>query len=403
MRLPNNDSVVFDKFSKSNIAVTMQFDSEIPFNSPDLIGRELEFMQDAAGRRHLSGNGRFTKLCEDRLGRELGAERILLTTSCTAALEMSAILLDLTPGDEVIVPSFTFVSGANAFVLRGAKPVFVDIRRDTLNMDETLVEAHISPRTKAIAMVHYAGVACEMEPIMAISKKHGIPIVEDNAHGLFGKYRGKALGSFGTFATQSFHETKNVICGEGGALVINEPAFVDRAEILWEKGTNRRKFFAGLVDKYTWVDIGSSFLLSDLLAAFLFAQLEEAERIQSMRHTAWQYYYDGLQPKAQELGITLPHVPAHCEHAAHLFYILLPNQTVRDQLIAFLNSRRIGSAFHYLALHLSPMGRGFGYRDGDCPVTEDVSGRLLRLPFHNRLTRADQDRVISAICEFCNQ
>jgi len=380
----------------------MQTDPEISFNSPDLVGRELEFMQDAAARRHLSGNGYFTSRCEDRLCRELGAERVLLTTSCTAALEMTSILLDVEPGDEVIVPSFTFVSGANAFVLRGAKPIFVDIRRDTLNVDETLVEAHISPHTKAIAMVHYAGVGCEMEPLMAISKKHGIPIVEDNAHALFGKYRGQALGSFGTFATQSFHETKNVICGEGGALVINEHSFVERAEILWEKGTNRRKFFAGLVDKYTWVDIGSSFLLSDLLAAFLFAQLEEAEQIQSLRHAVWQYYYDGLQSKAQELGITLPHVPPHCEHAAHLFYILLRSQTVRDKLIAFLKSRGIGSAFHYLPLHLSPMGRRFGYRDGDCPATEDVSGRLLRLPFHNRLTREDQDRVISAIFEFCD-
>jgi dTDP-4-amino-4,6-dideoxygalactose transaminase len=315
-------------------------------------------------------------------------------------LEMSAILLDIQPGDEVIVPSFTFVSGANAFVLRGAKPVFVDIRRDTLNINEALVEERISPRTKAIAIVHYAGVGCDMEPLLATSNKHGIPIVEDNAHGLFGKYRGRALGSFGTFATQSFHETKNVICGEGGALVINEPSFVERAEILWEKGTNRKKFFAGLVDKYTWVDIGSSFLLSDLLAAFLFAQLEEAERIQGLRHRAWQYYFDRFQPIADQLGIRLPYAPLDREHAAHLFYILLPNQSLRDKLIASLRSKGIGSAFHYLPLHLSPMGRRFGYREGDCPVTEEVSGRLLRLPFHNYLTREQQDRVISAILEF---
>jgi dTDP-4-amino-4,6-dideoxygalactose transaminase len=272
-----------------------------------------------------------------------------------------------------------------------------------LNIDEALIEERISSRTKAIVIVHYAGVACEMEPLLAISKKHGIPIVEDNAHGLFGKYRGRALGSFGTFATQSFHETKNFICGEGGALVVNEPFFVERAEILWEKGTNRKKFFAGLVDKYTWVDIGSSFLLSDLLAAFLFAQFEEADQIQSLRRGVWQYYYDCLQPRAPTLGITLPQVPPDCDHAAHLFHILLPSQAVRDNLITYLRSRGIGSAFHYIPLHLSPMGRQFGYREGDCPVTEDVSGRLLRLPFYNRLARENQERVTSAISEFCGE
>ena len=382
---------------------TMQVDPEISFNSPELMGKELEFMREAVARRHLSGSGHFTKLCEDWLQRELRSEKVLLTTSCTAALEMTGILLNLQPGDEFIVPSFTFVSGANAFVLRGANPVFVDIRPDTLNIDETLIEKRISAKTKAIVIVHYAGAACEMDPLLMISKKYGVPIVEDNAHALFGKYRGRPLGSFGTFATQSFHETKNIICGEGGALVINELPFVERAEILWEKGTNRKKFFAGLVDKYTWVDIGSSFLPSELLAAFLFAQLEEAEQIQSLRRAVWQYYFDRLQPKAKELGIRLPYVPPDCEHAAHLFYILLSNQTVRDQLISFLRSRQIGSAFHYIPLHLSPMGRRFGYQDGDCPVTEDVSGRLLRLPFHNRLTREDQDRVIAAISEFCSQ
>src|ERR1700751_1256514 len=284
----------------------MQQDSEISFNWPELAGKELEFMKEAVSRRHLSGNGNFTVLCQERLERELRAKKALLTTSCTAALEMSAILLDVRPGDEVIVPSFTFVSGANAFVLRGAKPVFVDIRKDTLNIDENLIEAHITPKTKAIVIVHYGGVACQMEALLAISKRHGIPIIEDNAHGLFGTYRGQPLGSFGTLATQSFHETKNIICGEGGALVINESSFIDRAEILWEKGTNRKKFFAGLVDKYTWVDIGSSFLLSDLQAAFLFAQLEQAGQIQSVRHSLWQRYYDALQPLAQRAEISLP-------------------------------------------------------------------------------------------------
>ena len=379
----------------------MHRDAEISFNSPELMGRELEFMQEAVSRRHLSGDGYFTRLCQSRLEQWLGAEKVLLTTSCTAALEMAAILLGIEPGDEVIVPSFTFVSGANAFVLRGAKPVFVDIRRDTLNLDEELVEKKISRRTKAIAPVHYAGVGCNMEGLLQISEKHGIPIIEDNAHGLFGKYKGRPLGSFGALATQSFHETKNVICGEGGALIINESQFAERAEILWEKGTNRKKFFAGLVDKYTWVDIGSSFLLSDLLAAFLLAQLDQADQIQSLRHGVWRRYYEGLQPHARRLGLELPDIPKDCEHAAHLFYVLLPNQTVRDQLISFLRSKQIGSAFHYLPLHLSPMGRSFGYTDGDCPVTEEVSARLLRLPFHNRLTGEDQDRVMAAISEFC--
>ena len=377
----------------------MRTETEISFNSPELMGQELEFMQEAVARRHLSGDGYFTRLCQSRLQEALGAKKVLLTTSCTAALEMSAILLDLQPGDEVIVPSFTFVSGANAFVLRGAKPVFVDIRRDTLNLDEELVEKKISPRTKAIVVVHYAGVGCEMERFLQIGEKHGVPIIEDNAHGLFGKYQGRPLGSFGTFATQSFHETKNVICGEGGALVINDSRYAERAEILWEKGTNRKKFFAGLVDKYTWVDIGSSFLLSDLLAAFLLAQLDQSLQIQSLRHGIWRYYYEGLRSVAGRFSIELPQIPANCEHAAHLFYLLFSSRSTRDETISFLRSRGIGSAFHYLPLHLSPMGRRFGYTDGDNPVTEDVSERLLRLPLHNRLTREDQDRVISAIAE----
>jgi len=375
-------------------------DPEIALHSPALVGREMALMQEAVLRRHLSGDGYFTHLCQDRLRQNTGSKRVLLTTSCTAALEISALLLDVRPGDEVIVPAFTFVSGANAFVLRGAKPVFVDIRPDTLNIDEALIERHITPRTKAISIVHYAGVACEMEPILAISKELGIPIVEDNAHGLFGRYRGHPLGSFGTFATQSFHDTKNITCGEGGALVINDSQFVERAEILWEKGTNRKKFFAGLVDKYSWVDIGSSYLPSELLAAFLFAQLEHAKEIQASRHALWEYYHSVFRPKAEVCGFRLPLIPPGCEHAAHLFYILLPNQASRDRLIAFLRSKGIASAFHYLPLHLSPMGRRFGYQDGDCPITEDISGRLLRLPFHPGLNKTQQDRVISAVLAF---
>ncbi|PWT85854.1 MAG: dTDP-4-amino-4,6-dideoxygalactose transaminase [Acidobacteria bacterium] len=381
----------------------MQRSDEIVFNSPVVMGREMELMQEAVSRRRLCGDGHFTRLCQDWLQQKLGSEKVLLTTSCTAALEMSAVLLDIDAGDEVIVPSFTFVSGANAFVLRGAKPVFVDIRRDTLNIDEALVEQRISSRTKAIAIVHYAGVGCEMEPLLAIAKRHQIPLIEDNAHGLFGKYRGRPLGGFGTFATQSFHDTKNVTCGEGGALIINDARFVERAEIIWEKGTNRKKFLSGLVDKYTWVDIGSSFLPSDLLAALLFGQLEQAKEIQDLRHAVWRYYFDTLQPIATDLGISLPQIPSDCEHAAHLFYILLPDQAIRDKLIDFLRSKNIGSAFHYLPLHLSPMGRQFGYQDGDCPITEEVSGRLLRLPFHNRLNQDKQDCVVSAIKEFCSR
>jgi len=381
----------------------MQQDPDILFNSPALMGREMELVQQAVARGQLSGDGYFTRLCQEQLKQHLGAAKVLLTTSCTAALEMAAILLNIGPGDEVIVPSFTFVSGANAFVLRGAKPIFVDIRPDTLNIDEGLIEDRISSRTKAIALVHYAGVACEMDAFRSIENRTGVHIIEDNAHGLFGTYHGRPLGSFGRFATQSFHDTKNVTSGEGGALVINDPQFSERAEILWEKGTNRKKFFAGLVDKYTWVDIGSSFLPSDLLAAFLSAQLEQAEQIQSLRHAVWQYYYQALQPLAKQGNITLPIVPAGCGHAAHLFYIILPSQEIRDNLIGFLRDRKIGSAFHYLPLHLSPMGRAFGYQEGACPVTEDISGRLLRLPFHNRITREEQDRVVSGISEFLAQ
>lgn len=378
----------------------MQHDPEILFNSPVVMGREMPLLQEAIARGQLSGDGYFSRLCQERLKQLLGADKVLLTTSCTAALEMTAILLDIGPGDEVIVPSFTFVSGANAFVLRGGKPVFVDIRPDTLNLNEALIEERISARTKAIALVHYAGVGCEMDSLLSIANRHGIPVIEDNAHGLFGAYRERPLGSFGAFATQSFHDTKNVTCGEGGALVINDPQFSERAEILWEKGTNRKKFFAGLVDKYTWVDIGSSFLPSDLLAAFLFAQLEQAEQIQSLRHAVWEYYYQALQPLVKQADVLLPSVPDDCTHAAHLFYIVLPDQELRDRLIRFLREKKVASAFHYLPLHLSPMGRSFGYKEGDCPVTENISGRLLRLPFHNRLTRQEQGRVVSAISGF---
>jgi dTDP-4-amino-4,6-dideoxygalactose transaminase len=321
----------------------------------------------------------------------------LLTTSCTHALEMSALLLDLKEGDEVIIPSFTFVSTANAFVMRGAIPVFSDIRPDTLNLDERNLEALITPRTKAILPVHYAGVACEMDTICEIAQRHGVAIVEDNAHGLFGRYKHRYLGTFGCLATQSFHETKNVSCGEGGALLINDPALQERAEIVREKGTDRSRFFRGLVDKYTWVDIGSSYLPSELLAAFLYAQLEQREEIQGRRRRIWQLYDDSLAAWARRVGARLPIVPPECEQAFHMYYVLLPSVRQRDALIASLASQRIGSVFHYLPLNASPMGQRFGGKAGQCPVTEDVSGRLLRLPFYYDLMPQQQARVIDAI------
>jgi dTDP-4-amino-4,6-dideoxygalactose transaminase len=312
---------------------------------------------------------------------------------------MAALLLDIRLGDEVIVPSFTFVSTVNAFVLRGAQPIFIDIRPDTLNLDETQLERLITPRTKAIVPVHYGGVGCELDAIMKIAERHDIAVVEDNAHGLFGKYKGKYLGTFGCLATQSFHETKNFTCGEGGALLINDLQYIERAEIIREKGTNRSRFFRGEVDKYTWVDIGSSYLPSDILAAFLYAQLEAREQIQVKRRRIWEYYYEHLQDWAWEHGVRLPIVPADCEQSYHLFYLLMPDLKARTRLISHLKERGILSVFHYLPLHLSPIGERFGGKPGDCPVTEDISDRLVRLPFYNDLTREDQDKVIEATQE----
>ncbi|HYG79944.1 MAG TPA: dTDP-4-amino-4,6-dideoxygalactose transaminase [Pyrinomonadaceae bacterium] len=372
----------------------------IPFNQPSTAGNEFDYIRQAISDWHLSGDGSFTKKCHALFERELGVAKALLTTSCTHALEMAALLLDTKPGDEVIVPSFTFVSTANAFVLRGARPVFVDVRPDTLNLDESQLERLITPRTRAVVPVHYAGVGCEMDSIMETAGRHDVAVVEDNAHGLFGKYRGRHLGTFGVMATQSFHETKNFTCGEGGALLINDPAYVERAEIIREKGTDRSRFFRGQVDKYTWVDLGSSYLPSDILAAFLYAQLEARERIQARRREIWDYYHAHLQGWARDRQVRLPVVPGHCEQSYHMFYLLLPSLAERQALIAHLNARGISSVFHYLPLHLSNFGQQFGGRPGDCPVTEDVSERLLRLPFHNQLSEADQARVVAAVTEF---
>ena len=373
---------------------------DIPFNRPAIVGNELSYIAQAVQNGHLSGDGPFTKRCHALLEQAMGVANVLLTTSCTHALEMSALLIDIQPGDEVIVPAFTFVSTINAFVLRGARPVFIDIKPTTLNMDESRLESLITPRTKAIVPMHYAGVGCEMESILSIAIRHGIAVVEDNAHGLFAMYRGRQLGTFGALATQSFHETKNFICGEGGALVINDARYIERAEILREKGTNRSRFFRGQVDKYTWVDIGSSFLPSEVLAAYLYAQLEQRDVIMAKRRHVWEYYHHLLQRWTDECGVRLPYIPPYCEQSYHMYYILLPSLTVRQGLISHLKARGISSVFHYLPLHLSAMGEKFGGKKGDCPVTEDLSDRLLRLPFYNELTEMEQDRVGSAIKEF---
>ena len=372
----------------------------IPFNRPFFSGKEFEFIQEAITSWQLSGDGTFTKKCHALLESELGVRKVLLTTSCTHALEMAALLLDIKPDDEIIVPSFTFVSTVNAFVLRGARPVFIDIRPDTLNLDETQLERLITPRTRAILVVHYAGVACEMDPILQIASKHGIPVIEDNAHGLFGKYKGKFLGTFGCLATQSFHETKNFTCGEGGALLINDAQYIERAEVIREKGTNRSRFFRGQVDKYTWVDVGSSYLPSDILAAFLYAQMEARECIQSKRRWIWKRYDESLKAWAEDCGVKVPSVPAHCEQPYHMYYLVMPSLEKRQALISHLNEHNINSVFHYQPLHLSEMGRQFGGEIGDCPVTEIVSDCLVRLPFYNDLTEEEQTRVIDRVTGF---
>jgi dTDP-4-amino-4,6-dideoxygalactose transaminase len=372
----------------------------IAFNRPSIAGNEYAYIGEAIRNGHLSGDGPFTRRCQARLEEITGAKRALLTTSCTDALEMAALLLAIQPGDEVIVPSFTFVSTANAFALRGARLVFADIRPDTLNLDESALPSLITPRTRAIAVVHYAGVGCEMDAILGEASLNGIPVVEDNAHGLFGTYKGRTLGSLGALATLSFHETKNISCGEGGALLINDPALTERAEILREKGTNRSNFFRGLVDKYTWVDLGSSFLPSELTAAFLFAQLEQASAIQQARRAIWERYQAALGPWATQNGVRLPCIPPHCAQPYHMFYCLLPSGERRDAMIAHFRSCGITSPFHYLPLHRSPAGAALGGDSADCPVTEDVSARLVRLPFYNSLSEADQNRVIETTLEF---
>lgn len=372
----------------------------IPFNRSSLEGRELEYIFQTISIGQIAGDQTFSKRCHGFLESTLGVKRALVTTSCTHALEMAALLLKIQPGDEVIVPDFTFVSTANAFVLHGAKPVFCDVRPDTLNLDETKLEALITPRTKAIVPVHYAGVGCEMDAILAIAARHGVTVVEDNAHGLFGKYKGRWLGTFGGMSTQSFHETKNITCGEGGALLINDERHVERAEIIREKGTDRARFFRGQIDKYSWVDVGSSYVMSDVLAAFLYAQLDVWPSIQAKRMHLWQRYHQELETWAADNQVRRPVIPAHCEQSWHMYYLLLPSLAQRTALIAHLRAQGILAVFHYLPLHLSEYGVRFGGRPGDCPMTEDVSDRLLRLPFYNSMSADEQSRVIGALNAF---
>ena len=372
--------------------------SGIPFNRPYMTGRELDNIAEAHANGHLSGDGPFTRRCHAWLERETGTRKALLTHSCTAALEMSALLMDLSPGDEVIMPSFTFVSTANAFVLRGAVPVFVDVRPDTLNIDETLIEAAITPKTRAICVVHYAGVACEMDAIVEIAARHRLLVIEDAAQGVLSTYKEKPLGSLGAFGALSFHETKNIISGEGGALLVNDERFAERAEIIREKGTNRSQFFRGQVDKYTWVDIGSSYLPGEIVAAFLAAQMDEAARITADRLSIWDRYHDAFATLEASERLRRPVIPAHCRHNAHMYYLLLGDLEARTQFIAMLKAAGIHSVFHYVPLHDSPAGRRFGRVVGDLAVTDDASRRLVRLPLW--LPDMNQQRVIEAVEDF---
>jgi dTDP-4-amino-4,6-dideoxygalactose transaminase len=372
----------------------------IPFNRPDITAEDREFLVHAVAGGHSSGNGVFTQRVEALTSETMSANRSLLVTSCTHALEMSALLANLQPGDEVIVPSYTFVSTASAFALYGARPVFVDSRSDTLNIDAAKIETAITSKTRAICIVHYGGIACEMELIQQIANRHNLILVEDNAHGLFAKYKGKYLGTFGSLATQSFHETKNIICGEGGALIINDERMIERAEILREKGTNRSRFLRGQVDKYTWVDIGSSWVMSDLLAAILYGQLLRADDINARRLQIWNRYHTELSSWAQQNGVTTPFVPEGCEHVGHVYHLRFGSLALRTRFIAALKEMQISAVFHYQALHMSPVGQHFGGYVGQCPVAELASDCLVRLPLFNSMTDDEQSRVIEAVQQF---
>jgi dTDP-4-amino-4,6-dideoxygalactose transaminase len=371
----------------------------IPFNRPFVVGREFEYIREAISAWHLSGNGAFTKRCHSWLEERVGCCKAFLTHSCTAALEMTAILAGIQPGDEVIMPSFTFVSTANAFVLHRAVPVFVEIRADTLNLDESKIEAAITSRTKAIVAVHYAGVGCEMDALMAIAERHNLLVIEDAAQGLMSTYKHHPLGSIGHLGAISFHETKNVMCGEGGALLINHPRWLERAEIIWEKGTNRGPFFRGEVDKYSWVDVGSSFLPSEINAAFLWAQLEEAESITQRRLRIWEQYHEGFAQLEVQGKVHRPLVPSECRHNAHLYYLLMGDLSARMTLLERLKARGVNAVFHYVPLHSSPAGKRYGRAHGDLSRTEAVSDRLVRLPLWIEMADEDVVQVIRAVYE----
>lgn len=369
----------------------------VPFNKPYMTGKELWYIAQAHTNSHLAGDGVFTRQCSEWLEQHIGCCKALLTHSCTAALEMAAMLADLGPGDEVIMPSYTFVSTANAFVLRGAVPVFVDVRPDTLNIDETKIEAAITPRTRAIVPVHYAGVACEMDTIMAIACRHGLKVVEDAAQGVMSTYKGRALGSIGDLGAYSFHETKNVISGEGGALLVNDPDLALRAEIIREKGTDRSRFFRGEVDKYTWQEVGSSFLPGELTAAFLWAQLEEAKRITGERLAIWARYHEALEGLEAKGLLQRPRVPVDCQHNAHMYYALLAPDIDRQAVLSELKSHDIYAVFHYVPLHSSPAGERYGRVAGSMRVTNNISGCLIRLPLWVGLTIEQQERVVKVL------
>ncbi len=372
----------------------------IPFNKPFIVGKELYYIARAVTLGNISGDGLFTQQCCRLLEERFGIGRVLLTPSCTAALEMAAMLIDLAPGDEVILPSFTFVSTVSAVVRLGATPVFVDVRGDTLNIDEALIEKAITPRTKAIFVVHYAGIGCEMDRIMELARMYGLRVVEDAAQAVNSRYKGRYLGSIGDLGTYSFHETKNYICGEGGALSINDADLIECAEIIRDKGTNRRQFFRGQVDKYTWVEVGSSYVPSEVCSAFLYAQLEMLDPISDRRRRIHEIYRRLLEPLEAEGYLRLPVSTKECDGNYHLFYILLEDKETRDELITQLSQSGIQAVFHYVPLHLSPKGRTFGYTEGDLPVTEDLSGRLLRLPLYYEITEGEQQRVVLAIRQF---
>jgi len=378
----------------------MQSDATIPFNKPAIVGREMYYIAQSVLNQHTSGDGPFTRQCRDFIERQFSANRALLTTSCTTALELSAMLLDIKHGDEVILPSYTFVSTANAFVLRGARPVFVDVRPDTLNIDEKLLPAAISPRTRAICVVHYAGVSCEMSRICEFAEKHSLAVVEDAAQAVNSRYKGQYLGTIGQLGTYSFHETKNFICGEGGALLVNDESLLERADVLREKGTDRSRFFRGLTDKYTWVDIGTSALPSDLLAAYLYAQLEARDLITAKRKQIYDNYEAGLSSLFEIGHLLKPHIPENCDSNYHMYFVRTRDLETRSNLISFLRQRGIHAVFHYVPLHSSPMGKEYGYTQGQLPVTENMSERVLRLPCYFDLTDREQERVVEVIHSF---